>query len=153
MKRVVITGLGPVSPIGIGKESYWQSLIEGKSGVGLISKFDTRDFDAKIAAEVKDFNPADFIDKKEARRMDKFTQYAIAATRLALEDGKVDLDKLNLERVGVVLGVGIGGMEIMETEFTKLKEEPNRVSPVFIPMMISNMTGQVSMTLGLKALL
>jgi len=152
MKRVVITGLGPVSPIGIGKESYWQSLIEGKSGVGLISKFDTRDFDAKIAAEVKDFNPADFIDKKEARRMDKFTQYAIAATRLALEDGKVDLDKLNLERVGVVLGVGIGGMEIMETEFTKLKERgPNRVSPVFIPMMISNMgPGQVSMTFGFK---
>ncbi|NLV88672.1 MAG: beta-ketoacyl-ACP synthase II [Tissierellia bacterium] len=152
MKRVVITGLGPVSPIGIGKESYWQSLIEGKSGVGLISKFDTRDFDAKIAAEVKDFNPADFIDKKEARRMDKFTQYAIAATRLALEDGKVDLDKLNLERVGVVLGVGIGGMETMETEFTKLKERgPNRVSPVFIPMMISNMgPGQVSMTFGFK---
>ncbi|NLK44803.1 MAG: beta-ketoacyl-ACP synthase II [Tissierellia bacterium] len=152
MKRVVITGLGPLSPIGIGKENYWKSLIEGKSGVGLISKFDTTDFDTKIAAEVKDFNPSDYIDKKEARRMDKFTQYALAGTKLALEDGKVDLDKLNLERVGVVLGVGIGGMETMETEFTKLRDRgPNRISPVFIPMMISNMgPGQISMTFGFK---
>lgn len=152
MKRVVITGLGPISPIGIGKESYWKSLIEGKSGVGLISKFDTTNFDAKIGAELKDFDPVDFIDKKEARRMDKFTQYALAGTKLALEDGKVDLDKLNLERVGVVLGVGIGGMETMETEFTKLRDRgPKRVSPVFIPMMISNMgPGQVSMTYGFK---
>lgn len=152
MKRVVITGLGPVSPIGIGKEEYWKSLIEGKSGVGFISRFDTRDFSTKIAAEVKDFNPTDFIDKKEARRMDRFTQYAIAGTKLALEDGMVDIGKLNLERVGVVLGVGIGGMETMEGEFTKLRERgPSRISPVFIPMMISNMApGQISMNFGFK---
>lgn len=152
MKRVVITGLGPISPIGIGKKEYWSSLVKGKSGVGLISRFDTTDYDTKIAAEVKDFNPLDFIDKKEARRMDRFTQYAIAATRLALEDGEVDLDKLTMERVGVVLGVGIGGIETLEGEFEKLRERgPNRVSPVFIPMMISNMApGQISMTFGFK---
>ncbi|WP_353092919.1 beta-ketoacyl-ACP synthase II [Tissierella praeacuta] len=152
MKRVVITGLGAITPIGIGKENFWNSLIQGKSGVELITRFDTTDFDAKIGAEVKDFNPFDYIDKKEARRMDRFTQYAVAGAKLALEDGKVDLEELNLDRVGVIIGVGIGGMETMDTEFTKLKDRgPNRVSPLFIPMMISNMApGQVSMTFGFR---
>lgn len=152
MKRVVITGLGPVTPIGIGKGKYWKSLIEGKSGVGYITRFDTADFDTKIAAEVRNFDPLDFINKKEVRRMDRFTQYAIAGTRLALEDGNVDLNKLKMEKVGVILGVGIGGIETLEGEFLKLIEKgPNRVSPVFIPMMISNMApGQISMTFGFK---
>lgn len=152
MKRVVITGLGAITPIGIGKENFWNSLIQGKSGIGPITRFDTTDFDTKIGAEVKDFNPSDYIDKKEARRMDRFTQYAVAGAKLALEDGKVELDKLNLDKVGVVIGVGIGGMETMETEFTKLRDRgPGRVSPLFIPMMISNMApGQISMTYGFR---
>ncbi|MFA5575882.1 MAG: beta-ketoacyl-ACP synthase II [Tissierellaceae bacterium] len=152
MKRVVITGLGPVSPIGIGKKVFWDSLMEGKSGVGRITRFDPTDFDSKIAGEVKDFNPSDYIDKKEARRMDRFTQFAIAGTKLALEDGQVDLDMVNLDKVGVIIGVGIGGMETMESEFTKLRERgPSRVSPLFIPMMISNMApGQISMTFGFR---
>ena len=152
MKRVVITGLGPITSIGIGKTSFWNSLIEGKSGIELITKFDTTDFDSKIAAEVKDFEPSDYIDKKESRRMDRFTQFAVAGTKLALEDGKIDVDKLNLDRVGVVIGVGIGGMDTIQTEFTKLQDRgPRRVSPLFIPMMISNMApGQISMTYGFR---
>ncbi|MCK9443296.1 MAG: beta-ketoacyl-ACP synthase II [Tissierellaceae bacterium] len=152
MKRVVITGVGPVSPIGIGKKVFWDSLMTGKSGVGQITRFDPVDFDTKIAAEVKDFDPAQYIDKKEARRMDRFTQFAIAGTKLALEDGEVNLDTINLDKVGVIIGVGIGGMETMETEFTKLRDRgPSRVSPLFIPMMISNMApGQVSMTFGFR---
>ncbi|MEY8415085.1 beta-ketoacyl-ACP synthase II [Tissierella praeacuta] len=152
MKRVVITGLGAITPIGIGKENFWNSLIEGKSGIGAITRFDTTDFDTKIGAEVKDFDSSNYIDKKEARRMDRFTQYAVAGAKLALEDGKVELDKLNLDKVGVIIGVGIGGMESMETEFTKLRDRgPSRVSPLFIPMMISNMApGQISMTFGFR---
>lgn len=152
MKRVVITGIGPVSPIGIGKKDFWDSLMAGKSGVGQITRFDPTDFDTKIAAEVKGFDPAQYIDKKEARRMDRFTQFAIAGTKLALEDGEIDLDAVNLDKVGVIIGVGIGGMETMEAEFTKLRDRgPSRVSPLFIPMMISNMApGQVSMTFGFR---
>ena len=152
MKRVVITGLGAITPIGIGKESFWKSLIQGRSGIGYITRFDTTDYDTKIGAEVKDFDPTDYIDKKEAKRMDRFTQFAVAATKLALEDGNIDLEKENLDKIGVVVGAGIGGMETLETEFNKMKERgPNRVSPLFIPMMISNMApGQISMTFGLK---
>jgi 3-oxoacyl-[acyl-carrier-protein] synthase II len=152
MKRVVITGLGAVTPIGIGKEKFWNSLIQGKSGIGLITRFDTTEFDTKIGAEVKDFNPSDYIDKKEAKRMDRFTQYAVVGAKLAIEDGNLNLDKLNLDKVGVVIGVGIGGMETMETEYGKLRDRgPSRVSPLFIPMMISNMApGQISMTFGFR---
>jgi 3-oxoacyl-[acyl-carrier-protein] synthase II len=152
MKRVVITGLGAITPIGIGKDKYWNSLIEGKSGIGLISKFDTSDYDCKIAAEVKDFNANDYLDKKEAKRMDRFTQFAVVATKLAFEDGKINLDEINLERVGTIIGCGIGGLETLEEEHTKLMERgPKRVSPFLIPMMIANMAaGQVSMAFGLK---
>ena len=152
MRRVVVTGLGAITPIGIGKEDFWDSLIKGLSGIGKITKFDTSDYDTKIAAEVKDFDPEKYINKKEAKRMDLFTQYAVAATKLALDDGKIDLEKINLDRVGVVVGAGIGGMETLEKEFTKMKDRgPSRVSPLFIPMMISNMApGQISMTFGFK---
>lgn len=152
MKRVVITGVGAITPIGIGKDNFWNSLLEGKSGIGYITKFDTERHETKIAAEVKDFNPQDFIDKKEARRMDRFAQYAVAATRLAIKDGNIDLDSLNRERIGVVIGSGIGGIESLESEKEKYMEKgPGRVSPLFIPMMISNMAaGQVSMNFGLK---
>lgn len=152
MKRVVITGLGAITPIGIGKENFWSSLIQGKSGIGYITRFDTTDYATKIGAEVKDFDPTDYIDKKESKRMDRFTQFAVAATKLALEDGNIDLEKENLNKIGVVVGAGIGGMETLETEFNKMKDRgPSRVSPLFIPMMISNMApGQISMAFGLK---
>jgi 3-oxoacyl-[acyl-carrier-protein] synthase II len=152
LKRVVITGLGPVTPIGIGKEEYWDSLIAGKSGVSYITRFDTENFPTKIAAEIKNFTPEDYIDKRELRRMDRFTQYALVATFLALKDGKISLENEDKERIGVVLGSGIGGMETLEMEHLKLLEKgPRRVSPVFIPMMISNMaSGQISIYYGLK---
>ncbi|NLY67927.1 MAG: beta-ketoacyl-ACP synthase II, partial [Tissierellia bacterium] len=152
LNRVVVTGLGAITPIGIGKDEYWESLIKGKSGVGYITRFDAEDFVTKIAAEVKDFNPEDFMDKREIRRTDRFTQYALAGTYLALEDGDIDLSIVNKDRVGVVIGSGIGGMETLEGEHTKLIEKgPKKVSPLFIPMMISNMApGQISMKYGLK---
>lgn len=152
MNRVVVTGLGAITPIGIGKDEYWESLIKGKSGVGYITRFDAEDFVTKIAAEVKDFNPEDFMDKREIRRTDRFTQYALAGTYLALEDGDIDLSVVKKDRVGVVIGSGIGGMETLEGEHTKLIEKgPKKVSPLFIPMMISNMApGQISMKYGLK---
>ena len=152
MRRVVITGLGAVTPIGIGKDEFWNSLIHGRSGIGPITRFNTDDFSSKIAAELKDFNPEDFLDKKEARRMDRFAQYAVAAAKLAIEDGNIDLDKIDKDNVGVVLGTGIGGVETIEGEHTKLLNRgPNRVSPLFVPMMIANMgAAQVSMNLGLK---
>ncbi|MDR7871352.1 MAG: beta-ketoacyl-ACP synthase II [Tissierellaceae bacterium] len=152
MRRVVITGLGAVTPVGIGKDEFWNSLIQGKSGIGPITRFDTTDFNSKIAAEVKDFNPEDYLDKKEAKRMDRFAQYAVAAAKLAIEDGNIDLDSLDKNNIGVILGTGIGGVETFETEHSKLLNRgPNRVSPLFIPMMISNMgTAHISMNLGLK---
>lgn len=152
MRRVVITGLGAVTPVGIGKDDFWNSLIQGKSGIGPITRFDTENFATKIAAEVKDFKPEDYLDKKEARRMDRFAQYSVAAAKLAVEDGKIDLDEIDRDQVGVILGTGIGGVETFELEHTKLTNRgPNRVSPLFIPMMISNMgTAQISMNLGLR---
>jgi 3-oxoacyl-[acyl-carrier-protein] synthase II len=152
MNRVVITGIGAVTPIGIGKDEFWDSIIKGKSGVAPITRFNTDEFDTKIAAEVKDFEPRDYIDKREAKRMDRFTQYAVVSAKQAIEDSKIVLEEIDNKRAGVILGTGIGGMETFETEFNKLnKRGPNRVSPLFIPMMISNMaTGQVSMALGLK---
>lgn len=152
MKRVVITGVGAITPIGIGKENFWQALLDGKSGIDYITRFDTKDHETKIAAEVKDFNPQDFMDKKEAKRMDRFSQYAVAATYLAIKDGNIDLDLLDRDRIGTVIGSGIGGIESLESEKEKFMEKgPSRVSPLFIPMMIANMAaGQVSMNFGLK---
>ncbi|WP_129597294.1 beta-ketoacyl-ACP synthase II [Anaerophilus nitritogenes] len=151
-RRVVITGLGPITPIGIGKEEFFKGLREGKNGVGKITKFDTEKYTTQIAAEVKNFEPTDYIDKKEAKRMDKFTQYAVAASRLAIEDSKLDLEKIDKNRFGVVVGSGIGGIETFEKEHEKLLQKgPGRVSPFFIPMMISNIgAGQISITFGAK---
>ena len=152
MKRVVITGLGAITPVGMGKDNFWDSLILGKSGIAPITKFNTDEFDSKIAGEVKDFIPEDFLNKKEAKRMDRFAQFTVAASKLALDDGNVSLDKVNKDRVGVIVGTGIGGIETIEKEHTKLMERgPNRVSPLFIPMVISNMgVAQTSMAFGFK---
>lgn len=152
LKRVVITGLGPITPVGIGKDKFWNSLLEGKSGIDLITGFDTENHEVKIAGEVKDFDPTNYIDKKEARRMDRFTQFAVAATQLAFEDGNINLDDLNKERVGTIIGSGVGGIDTIEKEVTKYNDRgASRVSPVFIPMMIANMAaGQISIRFGLK---
>lgn len=149
--RVVITGMGAITPLGIGIEKLWPALLEGKSGIGPITKFDTSDFPTKIAGEVKDFDPSLYMDKKEARRMDRFTQFAVAGSKMAMEDAGIDMEKLEKDRSGVVLGCGIGGMETLEDTARTLHEKgPGRVSPFFVPMMISNMAaGQVAISLGL----
>jgi 3-oxoacyl-[acyl-carrier-protein] synthase II len=150
--RVVVTGIGAVTPIGTGKEAYWKALREGVVGVDLITYFDTTEYSTKIAAEVKDFEADLYMSKKEAKRMDRFTQFAVAASHLALADSKIDLEKIDADRFGVVIGSGIGGILTLEDEHRKLIEKgPSRISPFLIPMMISNMaTGQVSMSFNAK---
>ena len=151
-RRVVVTGVGPVTPIGTGKEEFWNNLIAGKSGVGIITRFAPTDFDVKIAGEVKDFDYAQFIDKKEGKRMDRVTHFAVAAAKLAVEDAKLDLEKINQVRAGVCVGSGIGGIETFVEQTTKYVEKgPSKISPFFIPMEIPNMpAGQISIALGFK---
>ncbi len=152
-RKVVITGIGVVSPVGHGKEIFWNAIKEGKCGVDKLTRFDATDYTCKIAAEVKDFDIADYINKKEAKRMDRYTHYAIAACKMAIEDASLDLQTLDTERVGIILGSGVGGIETLEKQYEKLVEKgPGRVSPFFIPMMISNMAaGQMAIMTGAKA--
>ncbi|NLL19908.1 MAG: beta-ketoacyl-ACP synthase II [Clostridia bacterium] len=147
--RVVVTGIGVLSPVGIGIEAFWQSLINGKSGLGPVTQFDASQLATRIAGEVKDFDPLQYLDKKEARRMDRYTQFALSAAKMAVEDAALDLDKLDRLRVGVVLGTGIGGTKTFEDQHQVLLERgPNRVSPFFVPMMIANIAaGQISIML------
>ncbi|TCO79007.1 beta-ketoacyl-ACP synthase II [Marinisporobacter balticus] len=151
-RRVVVTGIGAITPIGIGKENFFNALKTGECGIDTISRFDATDFNTQIAAEVKDFDPTDYIDKKEAKRMDRFTQFGVAASKLAIEDAALDLEKINKDRFGVVIGSGIGGLETLENEHKKLiNKGPGRVSPFFIPMMIGNMAaGRISIAFGAK---
>lgn len=153
-RRVVITGIGVLSPIGNTKEELFNSLVEGKSGIGQITRFDTSEFSTTIAGEVKDFNPEDFINKKEARKMDRFTQFAVSASKMALEDASLDLDSINKDKFGVILGCGIGGIETFEEQYQKYdKRGPGRISPFFIPMMIGNMAaGQVAIAFDAKGI-
>ncbi len=140
MRRVVITGIGVVSPIGIGKKEYWQALKEGKNGVGHITLFDASDFPVKIAAEVKDFDPTKWMDKKEVRRSDRVIHFSVAAADMAVEDARLDVDSVDKERFGVYIASGEGGISTSFENISKLlKRGPERVSPFFIPMMISNM--------------
>ncbi|MDD5668652.1 MAG: beta-ketoacyl-ACP synthase II [Candidatus Omnitrophica bacterium] len=151
--RVVVTGLGIVSPVGNDIETFWNALITGKSGVGPITLFDASAFDARIAAEVKMFNPENYgINKKEARRMEKFIQFAIASAKQAVESAGLDLEKENKERLGVVVGSGIGSLRIMEEEHSVLlKSGPGRITPFLIPMLIVNeAAGHVGMHFGFK---
>jgi 3-oxoacyl-[acyl-carrier-protein] synthase II len=139
-KRVVITGVGPISPIGCGKDNFWNALMEGKTGVGLVTRFDTSDFKTRIAAEINNFDPGDYgIKPKDAKRMDLFTQYGVAAASLAIEDAGLELGEYN-DRVGTIIGTGIGGLMTLEEEKRKLVESknPSRVSPFLIPMMMPN---------------
>jgi len=151
-KRVVITGMGVISPIGNSIEEYWQSLLSGKGGVDYIKSFDTEKFDTKFAAEIKNFDATDYLDRKEARRMDLFAQYALVAAHFAIEDSGIKLDMENLDRIGVVLGTGIGGMKTYHQNIKNLLDfGPKKISPFFIPMMIPDIApGHISMKYGLK---
>ncbi|CEI73708.1 MULTISPECIES: beta-ketoacyl-ACP synthase II [Romboutsia] len=151
-KRVVITGLGCVTPIGNNKEDFWKNIKAGVCGIDTVTRFDASTFQTQIAGEVKDFNPEEYINKKEIKRLDKFTQYAIAASKMAVEDAKLNLDSINKDRMGVIIGTGIGGVETIEQQHKTLLEKGNkRVSPFLVPMMIGNMaSGQVSIFLGAK---
>lgn len=152
MRRVVITGLGAITPIGNNVEEFWNGIKAGKCGIDKITAFDTNNFKVKLAAEVKGYNPEDYFDRKEARRLDKFSQYAMVAAREAWKDSGLDKEKENMERVGVILGSGIGGIETIENENKKIIEKgPDRISPMYIPMSISNMAaGNVAIEIGAK---
>lgn len=151
-RRVVITGIGLVSPVGLDRESSWTALLEGRSGIGPISRFDTEQYACRIAGEVRGFDPLSVLDKREARKMDRFSHYAVAASREALADAALEITPDNAERVGVYIGSGIGGLESLEhTHGDLLERGPRRISPFFIPGMILNMaSGHVSILLGAK---
>ena len=151
-RRVVVTGSGLVTPLGTGTEKTWKNLCDGKSGIGNITRFDTSDYAVKIAAEVKDFNPQDFIEPKLARHLDPFVQYAVAAAGMALKEAGLVIDDANATRVGVFTGNGIGGLSTIE-KYHKISLErgPRKITPFFIPMVISNLSaGQISIVFGVK---
>ncbi|MCK5032506.1 MAG: beta-ketoacyl-ACP synthase II [Calditrichia bacterium] len=151
-RRVVITGMGAITPVGLNVEETWNSMLAGKSGVELITKFDTSEFTTKIAAEVKGFDPLNHFEKKELRRLDPYTQFALVSANEAITSSQIDFEKEDKTRVGVIVGSGIGGMLSFETELRKLVElGPKRISPFFIPQMISDIAaGQISIKYGLK---
>lgn len=151
-ERVVITGMGAITPIGNGPGQFWNGLLEGRSGVGLIQRFDASELDTRFAAELKGFDPAEYMDAKEVRRADPFTQYALAAAAQAAEESGLDFSELGGERIGVIVGSGIGGTTTWEANHrTLLERGPGRVSPFFIPMMIADMaSGQISMRFGAR---
>ncbi|MCM3663025.1 beta-ketoacyl-ACP synthase II [Mesobacillus subterraneus] len=151
-RRVVVTGIGAVTPLGNDAETTWNNIVEGVSGIGPVTRLNADDFPAKVAAEVKEFNVENFIDKKDARKMDRFTHYAVAASLMAVKDSSLEITDENAPRVGVWIGSGIGGMETFEQQHeTFMNRGYRRVSPFFVPMMIPDMaTGQVSITLGAR---
>lgn len=151
-RRVVVTGLGAVTPIGNNVDDFWTSVKAGKIGFDHITKFDTTDYKCHIAAELKDFNPQDFMDRKAAKRMEPFSQYAVAAAKQAIDDSGLDIEKEDPYMVGCAIGSGIGSLQAMEREIQKLYEKgPNRVNPLLVPLMICNMAaGNVSIQFGLK---
>ena len=139
-KRIVITGVGLVTPYGVGKDIFWEGLTSGRSAIGYLSNIDTTDLPVKIGGEIKDFDPESYLGKKEARKMDRFTQFAVVAGMEAIKDARIDLERIDKERVGVIIGSGIGGIHILEQQHSLLLEKgPGRISPFFIPMLISNM--------------
>jgi len=150
--KVFVTGIGVVSPLGNDTETFWKNLVAGVSGAGPITRFDTASYDVHFACEVKNFSTDGVLERKEAKRMDRFVQFAVVAAREAIATSGLDLEKANRDRIGVVIGSGIGGMETFENQHTALMDKgPGRVSPFFIPMMIVDMAaGQVSIQFGLK---
>lgn len=153
-RRVVVTGLGAVTPVGNDVSTLWENIISGNSGIDFVTKVNQEEFPTKIAAEVKDFDPSTYIDRRDARRMDLFTQYAVVSAKMALEDAELTITEDIAERVGVWIGSGIGGMQTYEEQFRRfLKRGYRRVSPFFVPMMIPDMAaGQVSIQVGAKGI-
>ncbi|MHD0398226.1 beta-ketoacyl-ACP synthase II [Staphylococcus simulans] len=151
-QRVVITGIGALSPLGNDAKTSWENALKGVNGIDEITRIDTSDYNVHLGGELKDFNIEDYIERKEARRMDRFTQYAVVAAREAVQDAKLDINESTADRVGVWIGSGIGGMETFEVAHSQLLNRgPRRVSPFFVPMLIPDMaTGQVSIDLGAK---
>lgn len=151
-RRVVVTGLGAITPIGNSVEEFWNGVKEEKNGFGPITYFDTEEYKCKLAAQVKDFDPGQYMDKKAARRMELFCQYAVAAAGEAIKDAGLDMEKEDPYMVGCNVGSGIGSLQTMEREYDRLKEKgPNKIGPLMIPLMISNMAaGNVSIAYGLK---
>lgn len=152
MKRVVVTGLGAVTPIGVGVDNFFNGLKEGKVGIKTIDRFDVTDYKAKVAGQVDDFNPGDFMDVKAAKRMERFCQFAVAAAKEAVEDAGLDMSKEDPYKVGVSVGSGIGSLDAIERDHKKLLEKgPGRINPLLVPLMITNMAaGNVSIALGAK---
>ena len=152
MKRVVITGIGLITPLGTGKDKTWKRLLDGECGIEKSTAFDTTEYPVHIAGEVRDFNPEDYIEKKELKKIGRFSQFAIAASKEALEDAKLEITPENADRVGMIIGSGIGGLEVIEQEIGKLVEKgPKKVSPFYIPAAIANMAaGNASIYLGAK---
>ncbi|MDD6637221.1 MAG: beta-ketoacyl-ACP synthase II [Lachnospiraceae bacterium] len=151
-RRVVVTGMGAITPIGLNVENFWKNVKAGTLGFGEITKFDASEYKCHMAAEVKDFNAKEFMDPKAAKRMELFSQYAVAAAAEAIKDAGLDMEKEDPYRVGCAVGSGVGSMQAMEREYTKLVEKgPSRVNPIFVPLMICNMAaGNVSIQFGLK---
>ncbi len=151
-RRVVVTGMGAITPIGLSVDEFWKGVKEGKTGFGEITRFDTTDYKVHMAAEVKDFVAKEHLDFKAAKRMELFSQYAVAAAKEAIEDAGLDMSKEDPYRVGTAIGSGVGSLQAIEREYTKIVEKgPGRVNPIFVPMMISNMAaGNVSIQFGLQ---
>jgi 3-oxoacyl-[acyl-carrier-protein] synthase II len=152
LKRVVVTGLGAITPIGNTLAEYWEGLVSGRNGIAPITLFDASQHDCRMAGEVKGFDPHDYLDRKEAKRMDRFSQFGVCASKQALADAKFVINDLNAEQVGVILGTGIGGLKVMEEQQTiYLDRGPNRCSPFMVPMMIANMAaGLTAIQTGAK---
>ncbi|MDP6179231.1 MAG: beta-ketoacyl-ACP synthase II, partial [Desulfatiglandales bacterium] len=151
-RRVLITGLGMVTPLGIGVQKNWEAVRSGKSGIGPITRFDASSFPCRIAGEVADFRPEDFLDKQQVRRFDRFIHYAVASARMAMEESGLKIDSNNCHRVGCLTGSGLGGLDMLEQNHKALLEKgPRRISPFFIPGMIANMApGQIAIEFGAK---
>jgi len=151
-RRVVITGMGAVTSLGIGVDEFWNSIKSGKSGISTVTRFDVTDLPTKVASEVKNFEPTDFIDKKDARRMDRYNHFAMAATKMAIENSRLDVESIDKDRFGVLIGSGIGGIQTLEEQHQILLSKGHKkVSPFFIPMMIANMaTGRIAIEYGAR---
>ncbi len=151
-RRVVITGTGSVSSLGMGTDQFWHSIKNGKCGISTIERVDVSDLPTKVGAEIKDFQPLDYIEKKEAKRMDRYAQYAMAAAQMAVENAGLNMEKVNKERFGVIVGSGVGGIETLEAQHNVLLEKgPDRISALFVPMMIANMaSGFIAIKFGAK---
>ncbi len=151
-RRVVVTGMGAITPIGNTLEEFWNAMLAGKSGANLITKFDTTNFDTKFACEIKGFDPLNYVDKKAVKRLDPYAQYALAAAEMAIKDSEIDMEKIDKERFGVIFGSGIGGMDTNQKQhFAFFQGGPKKISPFFVPMMISDIAaGQISIKYGVK---